>query len=240
MAIDVGAAAAQRWRVTLEREELVPPLRDYLRRLGLSPEVGNSFELELEADEAELEEYVESWITVNSVTLHIGKVEPTPRPRAVEASPGASAPKIGEPRIGELLVRKGFITELQLAWALTESRATNELLGVVLLRERLIFEDELARTLSQQLSIPYVSIMRCGVNPHVARLIPYEVGMQAAAIPVRVDGSVVQVVFADPTDPRALDAVRAHLPQISVAVSELSDIKSAWREIARGERLGSG
>jgi hypothetical protein len=240
MAIDLSAGAgpaATRWRVTLDREETVPLLRDYLRRLGLAPEVCGPLELELEADDSELEEYVESWVNVNSVTLHIGPVD-----RAVPLVaplPPTAAPKIGEPRIGELLVRKGFITEEQLAWALTESRATNELLGVVLLREKLIFEDELARTLSQQLSIPYVSIMHCGVNPHVARLIPHAVGMHAAAIPVRVDGGVVQVVFADPTDPRALSEVREHVPQISVAVAELSDIKAAWREIARRERFAT-
>ena len=45
-----------------------------------------------------------------------------------------------------------------------EARATNELLGVTLLRARLIFEDDLARTLSQQLSITYVNIGVVGVD----------------------------------------------------------------------------
>src|SRR5438094_827240 len=132
MAIDVSAAAGAtvpRWRVTLDREDMVSSLRDYLRRLGLSPEVRAPLVLEVEADDSELEEYVESWVNVNSVTLHMGHVGPTSHAPAA-AIP--SAPKIGEPRIGELLVRKGFISEEQLAWALTESRATNELLGVVL------------------------------------------------------------------------------------------------------------
>jgi hypothetical protein len=105
----------------------------------------------------------------------------------------------------------------------------------VLLREQLIFEDELARTLSVQLSIPYIGIKQIGVNPYVARLLPADVGEAVAAIPVRDGTKSVQVVFADPTDPRALDAVRRHLPEIEVAVAELSDIRLAWRTIA-GER----
>ena len=149
------------------------------------------------------------------------------------AGSSAFLPKPEAPRLGELLVRKGFISDEQLAWALGEARATNTLLGLVLLRERLIFEDELARTLSVQLSIPYIGIKQIGVNPYVARLLPPDVGEAVAAIPVRDGAQSVQVVFADPTDPQALDAVRRHLPEIEVAVAELSDIRLAWRAIAR-------
>src|SRR5947208_944699 len=117
----------------------------------------------------------------------------------------------GRPRLGELLTRKGFITETQLAWALDEAKRTKQLLGVVLLRERLIFEDELARTLSQQLSLPYINIRQVGVDAAAARLLPAEVGAAAVAIPIRVISEGVQVGFGDPTDDQALSAVTEHL-----------------------------
>jgi hypothetical protein len=110
------------------------------------------------------------------------------------------------------------------------------LLGIVLLRKQLIFEDELARTLSDQLSIPYVSVMRIGVDRHIVRLMPADVGKRAAAIPVRAVDDAVEVAFADPTDPNALAAVRAHLPNIRIAVSELSDIRLAWRHVQQRAR----
>jgi type IV pilus assembly protein PilB len=140
---------------------------------------------------------------------------------------------MGPPRLGELLISKGYITEEQLAGALGEARSTNDLLGIVLLREELIFEDELARTLSEQLAIPYISVMRVGVNVHVARMLPSAVGKAAAAIPVREIGSTVQVAFADPTDPQALEAISRYLPKIEIAlaVAELSDIRLAWRGV---------
>jgi hypothetical protein len=142
---------------------------------------------------------------------------------------GPSAPR---PRLGELLTRRGFIDEAQLSWALKQASAKNEMLGVVLLRERMIFEDELARTLSQQLSIPYLNIGHIGVDAAVARLLPIEVGIAAAAIPVRVSNGIVQVAFADPTDPQALTSVEQRLPQMSIAVAELSEIKRAWQSLA--------
>jgi hypothetical protein len=145
---------------------------------------------------------------------------------------GVGESPASRPRLGELLVRKRLIDESQLAWALEEARAKKEMLGVVLLRERMIFEDELARTLSDQLSVPYINILQIGVDPTVVRLLPPEVGHAAAAIPIRMDGNAVQVGFGDPTDEQALTAVAEHLPRISIAVAELSEIRRAWQSFS--------
>jgi hypothetical protein len=95
-----------------------------------------------------------------------------------------------------------------------------------------IFEEEVARTLSDQLSIPYISIGRVGIDRGATALVPVEVGLAAAAIPVRIKGDAVQVAFADPTDQRAIDLIDQHVRTIDVAVGELSEITTAWHEIA--------
>jgi type IV pilus assembly protein PilB len=148
-------------------------------------------------------------------------------------APSASLPYWERPKLGELLIRKGYIDKDQLASALEEARASKELVGVVLLRKQLVFEGELARTLSDQLSVPYINIRQVGVDRFVTRLLPADVGIAAIAIPVRVlPDNVVQVAFGDPTDPQALNAVAEHLPRTSIAVSEVSAITDAWRKIA--------
>jgi hypothetical protein len=216
----------RRWRIDIaDRADLVFSLRDYFRRLGLSAEVESATVVELKTERrpSEIEQDVSEWARINETPLHLEEV----REEAHMLVPPPEG--FGPPRLGQLLVAKGYITEEQLAVALTESRVTQDLLGVVLLREELIFEDELARTLSEQLAIPYISIMRVGVDESVARLLPADVGAAAAAIPVREIGAMVQVAFADPTDPRALAAVGLYLPNIKPAVAELSDIRLAWR-----------
>ena len=216
------------WRIELsDRADLVFSLRDYFRRLGLSAEVESPTVVELKTERrpSEIEQDVSEWARINEAPLHLQEVREDAR-MLVPPPEG-----FGPPRLGQLLIAKGYITEEQLAVALTESRVTQDLLGVVLLREELIFEDELARTLSEQLAIPYISIMRVGVDESVARLLPAEVGAAAAAIPVREKRESVQVAFADPTDPRALAAVGLYLPKISAAVAELSDIRLAWRGV---------
>lgn len=230
MAAESTAARIERqWSARLaDRADLVFPLRDYFRRLGLEAYVQGPTMLALRSDAPpdELELYAAGWSERNGVgvTLEIVQEEP-----ALLVPPPSSSQA---PRLGELLVRKGFITEEQLASSLTEARASNELLGIVLLRLELIYEEELARTLSEQLSVPYISVGRVGVNASTARLLPASVGKEVAAIPVRTRGEAVQVAFADPTDPKALAAVRKHLPSIDVAVAELTDIRSAWRRVA--------
>jgi Type II secretion system (T2SS), protein E, N-terminal domain len=216
------------WRVQIDRADVVFQLRDYFRRLGLAAEVRGPTCVEIEADlrDADMEAHLDSWATVTGVPA---RLEGRPAAQAMLLPPPS---ELAPPRLGTLLVRKGMITEDQLAVALTDARASNDLVGRVLLRNGWIFEDELARTLSEQLDLPYVSIMRLGVDARVTRLLPIEVGQDVAAIPVRTRGEAIQVAFADPTDQRALASVQQHLKAIDVAVAELSDIMLAWRQVA--------
>ena len=142
------------------------------------------------------------------------------------------------PRLGDHLTRKGLITSSQLVNALAESQSSDELLGRTLIRCGYVFEDELARTLAEQLNLPYVDVQVLGVDPGVARMLPIEEGRRAAAIPVAVVGGRVRVVFADPCDETSQSIVERYIPpEFEVAVGELSAIESAWRRI---ERLRAG
>jgi hypothetical protein len=227
-------AARETWLVRCgDDADRATRVRDYFRRLGLAAELAGPAEVEVDGEvtEAELAEYVESWRQVNRVALGWRR-----RTASEAPAPLREAPLMPPPRLGELLQRKGLIGDAQLAAGLAEAKEAGEMLGVVLLRLGLIFEEELARVLSEQLDIPYISVGRVGVEPSAAKLLPPEVGMTSAAIPVRYVGDAVQVVFADPTDPGAVDAVRRHLPRIELAVAELSDIRLAWRDLEQSSR----
>jgi MshEN domain len=136
------------------------------------------------------------------------------------------------PRLGDLLVAKGLVTERQLAEALVESRDRGVLVGRVLIDRGLVFEDELARTLAEQLALPFLNLAILGVDEKAAKLLPPDVGRRWAAIPVRMRPTRVQVAFADPSDPDARHAVDEYIPGVEPAVSPLSDIEHAWRSIA--------
>jgi hypothetical protein len=218
-------------------------LRDYFLRLGCDAHVDGAGALQVAqprdaAEEDAIGRFLERWVAANGVA-----VGPAPAPGA-EPAPPAAAPSSpvsvfaragnGSPplRVGDLLASKGLITQEQLAHALQESRATGELVGQVLLRKRWVFEDELARTLAQQWSLPYLNLMAVGVDWGAARLLPAKVGLEAAAIPVRFQGSSVLVAFADPSDDAAIAAVTPYVESPALAVAELTHIEMLWRRVA--------
>ena len=220
--------ATRTWRVELgNRADLTVMLRDFLRREGVEAELSSptSLELTTPAPAGALRNHLALWERVTDTPgVLVGDT-------TLRASTATTPAGPSRPRLGELLVSQKFITEEQATFAVNEARETGSLLGEVLLRQQLIFEDELARTLSKQLDIPYVSVMRVGIDAALVRLVPREVGERACAIPVRMGNAGVIIAFADPTDTGALAAVREHVAEFQLAVGELSDIKLAWRSI---------
>lgn len=216
------------WLVDVgSRPDAAVRLRDYFLRLGVAARLVAPALVELTAseDEETLQEYTRNWARLNDVAADLRRLPAAAAP-SVRALGGLPAP-----RLGEILRRKGLISEAQLDAGLRESHLTGELLGLVLLRTGVIFEDELARTLSTQLGIPYVGVATVGVDRGVARMLPHELGLRLAAIPVRLKDDAVQVAFADPTDSAAIEGVSAHVPQMRLAVAELSAIRDAWNRV---------
>jgi len=221
--------AAAHGRVTIRVSEPVR-LRDYYRRLGAQAEIIDGKWVQVEGGRDAIKVYLRSWSSINKIEATLE----TPPAVVAPTVSGFPAPRL---RLGDLLLSKGLITGHQLDEALCESRTGGELLGRILLRRRWIFEDELARTLAEQLRIPYVNLRNIGVDYAVATLIPTETGVQFAAVPIGLLGDRVRVAFADPCDHRAHEAVRVHIPNYEGVVAEFSDIEQAWRTLAQRNRI---
>ena len=227
-------------RIELKDPGRAGQVRDFFLRLGAEANVAADgvvdarFPEDALNDDMNAEECLQSWAAVNGADAQV-----VPEVASSAANPAADIfeilprehPRQGAPppRLGDLMVGKGYITEEQLAAALVESRATGERLGRVLVRNGWAYEQDLARALSEQWSLPFVNIALIGVDGSALQLLPREVGMEAHAIPVRFIDGAVQVAFADPSDPGSVAAVREHITSIAPAVAEYSDIEMAWR-----------
>lgn len=204
-------------------------LRAYLQCLGVQAEIddGGLVAFQQPGHGFGVNELLHSWALSGDVEVVVGQAEPVgaPAPLLTNFVP------VGPPRLGDMLIRKGLISEQQLNQALIESRTSGERLGEVLLRRQWLFEDELARTLATQLDLPYVNLTATGVDRAVARMLPAPIGLRFAAIPIGVHAGSVRVAFADPTDEEAVQAVGVHLSRTDPVVADLSDIRAAWRRI---------
>jgi hypothetical protein len=223
-------------RIQLDDPNRADLLRDYFLRLGAEAAVNEDATLDVEFheddDDADIDAFLSSWTTTNRIGARRLEAATVAFLAPREVAPRGATLSDPPVRLGDLMVSKGFITVEQLSDALVESRERGELVGRVLLRRRWVFEDELARTLAEQWQLPYVRLASVGVDSQVMQLLPAEVGARYAAVPVRFVDQSVQVAFADPSDPEALDAVRQYLPSIKLAVAEFSDIRMLWQSIA--------
>ena len=217
------------------------PLRDYFRRLGAEAELEEGgvrvrYSGDGSADDT-VAVYLRSWVQANNRPVSVLFDPPPPVPliqSRVETAPTPARDLFREqrpPRLGDLLEARGLITSEQLELALAESRANGDLLGRVLIRRRLIFGDELARTLADQLNLPYVNLKVIGFDRSVAQLVPSSVGMRFAFLPIGRIGGRVRVAFSDPLDEEAKATASEFLGEHTVAVADLLEIELAWRTI---------
>lgn len=109
------------------------------------------------------------------------------------------------PRLGELLVEAGVISEEHLEFALNVQRQRGGRLGRHLVELGFVSESALTKTLSKQLKLPAVSAAAIERVPReVIALLPVDSAVHHRALPVRREGNQLWVAMADPTDGRAI------------------------------------
>ena len=103
-------------------------------------------------------------------------------------------------RLGDILVRNGWITAGQLQSALSAQGSEQGLLGVILVRRGLITTEQLGAALSEQYGVPYLDLVPEGINPQVVWLLPEELARSRRAVPVSVQKRTLQLAMLAPDD----------------------------------------
>jgi len=116
-------------------------------------------------------------------------------------------------RLGELLLAKNVISEVQLNAALAEQKRTGRKLGRVFVDLGLVREETLQEVLSGHLQIPFVDVRQLNLVPGVVRLLPESMARRLRAIVLQADARGLLVGMADPTDLFACDELSARLKQ---------------------------
>ena len=111
-------------------------------------------------------------------------------------------------RLGELLVRNKLIDENQLAKALEDQRASGGRLGASLVKLGYLQEEDLAAFLSRQYGVPSINLSEFDIDENVIRLIPAEVVQKYQLIPVNRAGATLIVAMADPSNIFAIDDIK--------------------------------
>jgi type IV pilus assembly protein PilB len=141
----------------------------------------------------------------------------------------------GRVRLGELLVTANIISRGQLEEALSIQKGDGRRLGKILVEQGFVTETQVTQILSQQLSVPWVSLHHIDFSRQLLDLVPEELAERHCLVPIFVRrvrglGETLYVAMDDPTDEAAQRAVAeyAALP-VRTMIAPPTDIRAAIR-----------
>ncbi|TRZ95787.1 type II secretion system protein GspE [bacterium] len=138
-------------------------------------------------------------------------------------------------RLGELLLKENLISAANLEKAVSVQKQEGGRLGEILIKLGFIKEDQVVAVLGKQLNIPYFSLgtglLKPAVDQGLEQLIPQEFALKNAVIPLSRTLKSLTVAMADPLDIILLDNVKKLTNcEVNPVIATRSDINKAIEE----------
>jgi type IV pilus assembly protein PilB len=111
-------------------------------------------------------------------------------------------------RLGEMLVKEKLITSDQLAKAVELQKVNGGRLGACLMRLGIITDDEITGVLSRQYGVPSINLKFYEVDRAVIKLIPQDTAVRYQIVPLSRVGSTLTIAMTDPTNVFAMDDIK--------------------------------
>lgn len=132
-------------------------------------------------------------------------------------------------RLGELLIKEGFITPSQLEKAIQFQKQEGIRLGEALVSLGIIKEDQMVAALGRQLNIPYFSLSRGLLKPAadqgLQKLIPQDFALKNSVVPLSRTLKSLTVAMSDPLDLILIDNLKKITGcEINPVIATKSDI----------------
>ncbi|MBI5872531.1 MAG: hypothetical protein HZB36_00060 [Candidatus Omnitrophica bacterium] len=142
-------------------------------------------------------------------------------------------------KVGEILVARGLISEVQLNEALLIQAGSKEYLGAILIKKRFIKEDDLLKALSEQFNIPFISLKKEKIDWELSVKYFAVISASGKALPIFQDDQNVIVAVRDPLDKISLSNIEQsirpkRLRLVLVLESELQEFIQECKSRARG------
>ena len=112
------------------------------------------------------------------------------------------------PLLGQLLLSHGLVTEQELQQALSQQVETRQRLGETVVRMGFVSSVDMARVLAEQLGVPFTDLDSSPPDLIVASMVPEEVSRRYQVVAVAEWDEQLVVAMADPRDIFALDDLR--------------------------------
>ncbi|MDD4899798.1 MAG: ATPase, T2SS/T4P/T4SS family [Candidatus Omnitrophica bacterium] len=115
-------------------------------------------------------------------------------------------------KIGEILIKKGWLTQQQLTEALEEGRKTGEIIGKILLRKNMVTQAQFLEALAEQLSLTfYPSLKDIFVPDSVVKAIPAKFVWHYKFMPLSIKEKTLTIAVSDPLAVWPMEDLKLHL-----------------------------
>ena len=111
-------------------------------------------------------------------------------------------------KLGDLLVKSGKISQMQLQEALNLQKDQGGRIGTNLIKLGFLTDRQLVEALSEQFKVPSVDLNSMEVDDSVVKIIPADIARKYTIFPVAKAGATVTVAMIDPTNVFAMDDVK--------------------------------
>jgi type IV pilus assembly protein PilB len=168
-------------------------------------------------------------------------------PAEGEAEAPLALRRAGESRINptaelvaDLLSATELVPEDKLAIARGRAGQTGSL-AQALVDEGIATSQGVARMLATRFGLPLIDLMGTEVDPEATKQVPLHVLERVIALPYALDGNVLHIAVADPSNVHSIDELRlATRHQIQVGVGDREEILALIKKLTRAsEAMGS-
>lgn len=130
---------------------------------------------------------------------------------------------------GELLVSKGLLNHTELTKAINEQRKDGGRLGEVLLRLKILSDEDVTSSLAEYLSMEYLRFDDItGIDVSITRILPESIAKRFCLVAIVEADDKIIIAMADPLNVIAIDTITLKLKRrIKVVVSSHLDIRRA-------------
>lgn len=111
-------------------------------------------------------------------------------------------------KLGEILLKEKLISNDQLKQALEHQKTSGGRLGNALVKLGFLSDDEVTAVLSRQYGVPSINLAYFEVDGNVTKLIPVETATKYQILPLSRVGSSLTVAMVDPTNVFAMDDIK--------------------------------
>lgn len=136
--------------------------------------------------------------------------------------------RIVSKQLGELLLERGVLKNDQLEKALKIQKQKGGLLGTILVGLGYVTEEQIAQAITVQYGFPYLPLSSYEIDPNLVGIIPENVARQYCLIPIDKIGTTLTIAMANPLNLQAVEDIELMTKcKVQAFVSTMTDIEDA-------------